>query len=231
MEDSTDNFAVEVTIVLAPEREAPTEEGVEQNAHGPNVCTEAGVLFPGHNLWGHVGRSSTKDLQLLSRRHDGGEAKIDNLHLGHGKTRQLDLCNLWEPMATFNPCWASSNWHQKSWTFQVGFDDETDWGTHFDIFLQTPLLFSVTTILASMELSHARQEVDSLTSRRGAQCGGHGGIWCPDTPGRVTTVRTRMPCRNLSSLYHFSHAHHTHNRAAAVPLNNEAWKIICHSSG
>mmetsp|Transcript_45313 Transcript_45313/g.89731 ORF Transcript_45313/g.89731 Transcript_45313/m.89731 type:complete len:205 (+) Transcript_45313:646-1260(+) len=79
-ENASDNFPVQVTVILPAERKAAAQKGIEQHPHGPDICTEAGILLPGNNLWGHIRGRPAENLQFLPWWHDCGETEVNDLH-------------------------------------------------------------------------------------------------------------------------------------------------------
>jgi len=73
------DFLVEVLIILAPEGEAATEKGKEQDSTGPNVGRRTTELFLCDNLRCHVTRGATEDLDFLVIWNAGTEAKVNDL--------------------------------------------------------------------------------------------------------------------------------------------------------
>ena len=58
-------FFVEEGYVVIVKGQEATEEGVEEDAHAPQVCLTAQVLLARNQLWGRVRGTAAARLQLL----------------------------------------------------------------------------------------------------------------------------------------------------------------------
>jgi hypothetical protein len=100
----TDNSPIQVTIALPSERKAPTKQGVQENGHCPNVSAKPSILLTGDDLWRHVRRGAAEHLELLTRRNNRGEAKVDDFHhaalvvVGGPAVFQQQVLQLYVPM-------------------------------------------------------------------------------------------------------------------------------------
>ena len=59
------NVRIELFVVLTFEREAATQQSIQENAECPYVCWRSGILNLTHDFWSHVRWRSAEYLDLL----------------------------------------------------------------------------------------------------------------------------------------------------------------------
>lgn len=73
------NVQVKLLIVGASKRKLATQEGEQENTKCPDIGRRARILNFTDDLWRHVGRSTTENLDLPLMGDAGGEAEVDHL--------------------------------------------------------------------------------------------------------------------------------------------------------
>ena len=78
---TNDDLAVQLLVILTPERELATEEGEQKNTRSIDVCRRPTELDLLDDFRGHIGRSAAEQLDHLLVRNAGRKPEVDELDL------------------------------------------------------------------------------------------------------------------------------------------------------